>query len=68
MDNVQIGGVKKQKCPNLNFDKTLKVGSWEQLEQLPTVTVTFVQATFVLAAFVHITNISAITDLILTKL
>ena len=51
-----------------DFDQTLKVGSWEHLEQVPTVTVTFVQATFVLATFVHIRNISAVTDPILTKL
>ena len=30
--------------------------------------VTFVLATFVLATFVHISNISTVTDLILTKL
>ena len=30
--------------------------------------VTFVQATFVLATFVHISNVSAFTDLLLTKL
>ena len=32
------------------------------LEQIRTVTVTFVQATFVLGTFVHIRNISAVTD------
>ena len=47
-----------------DFDQTLKVGSWEHLKQIPTVTVTFVQSTFVLAPFVHIKNISAVTDLI----
>ena len=51
----------------------LNVGSWEHLEQIPTVTVTFVQAifvqeTFVLVTFVHIRNISAVTDTIWTKL
>ena len=51
-----------------DFDQTLKVGSWDIVEQVPTVTVTFVKATFVLATFVHIRNISADTDLILTKL
>ena len=51
-----------------DFDETLKVGSWEHLEQIPTVTVTFVQATFVLVTFVHIRNISAVTDTIWTKL
>ena len=50
-----------------DFDETLKIGSWEHLEQIPTVTVTFVQAifvqaTFVLVTFVHIRNISAVTD------
>ena len=30
-----------------DFDKTLNIGSWEHLEQIPTVTVTFVQTTFV---------------------
>ena len=58
-------------CPD--FDETLQVGSWEHLEQIPTVPVTFVQAifvkvTFVLVTFVHIRNISAVTDTIWTKL
>ena len=52
-----------------DFDKNLKLGSWEHLEKFPTVTVTFVQTTFVLATFiVDIRNNSAVTDLILTKL
>ena len=51
-----------------NFDETLQVGSWEHLEQIPTLRVTFVHATFVLATFVHIRNISAVTDPILMKL
>ena len=51
-----------------DFDETLKEGSWEQLEQLPTVTGKSVLATFVLATFVYISNISAVTDSILTKL
>ena len=51
-----------------DFDQTLKVGSWDPLEQIPTVMMTFVQATFVLATFVHISNISAVDDPILTKL
>ena len=50
------------------FDETLQVGSWEHLEQIPTVTVTFVQATFVLVTFVYFRNISAVTDPILIKL
>ena len=41
-----------------DFDETLKVGCWEHLEQIPTVWMTFVHATFVLATFVHIRNIS----------
>ena len=50
-------------CYLPNFEKTLKVGSWDYLEQIPSVTVTFVQATFV-----HIRNISAVNDLILMQL
>ena len=51
-----------------DFDETLMVGSWEHLEQIPTVTVAFVQATFVLQTFVHIWNFSTVTDPIWTKL
>ena len=51
-----------------DFDKTLKVASWEHLEQISTIKLTFVQAIFVLVAFVHIRNISAVTDPILMKL
>ena len=51
-----------------DFDETLKVGSCEHLEHIPTVWVTFVHAIFVLATFVHIRNISAVTDPILMKL
>ena len=63
-----------------NFEKKKRylVGSWEHLEQIPTVTGTFVQAIFVQAetfvqalfvqAFVQIRNISAVTDTIWTKL
>ena len=50
------------------FDKTLKVDSWDPLELIPTVMATFVQVNFFLVTFVHIRNISAFTDLILTKL
>ena len=50
------------------FHESFKIGSWEHLEQIPTVTVTFVQATFLLVTFVHIRNISAVTDTIWTKL
>ena len=55
-------------CNWPGFDETLQVGSWEHLEQIPTFTVTFFQATFVLVTFVHIRNISAVTDTIWTKL
>ena len=53
--------------------KLYRLGSWEHIKQIPTVTVTFVkaifvQATFVLGTFVHIRNISAVTDTIWTKL
>ena len=51
-----------------DFDQTLKVGSWDPLEQIPTVMVTFVQATFVPETFVLFRNISPVTDPILTKL
>ena len=44
-----------------DFDQTLKVGSLDYLEQISTIAVTFVQVTFV-----HIMNISAATDPILT--
>ena len=51
-----------------DFDETLNVGSWEYLQQIPTVTMTFVKATFVQVTFVHIRNISIVTDQILIKL
>ena len=51
-----------------DFDETLKVGSCEHLEQILTVRMTFVHATFVLATYVHIRNISAVTSPILMKL
>ena len=51
-----------------HFDQTLNVGSWDYLEQIPTVMVTFVKKTLTLATFVHISNISAVTLPILTKL
>ena len=51
-----------------DFGETLKIGSWEHLEQIPTVTLTFVHVTFVLVTFVHIKNISDVTDMIWTKL
>ena len=51
-----------------NFDKTLKVASWENLEQIPTIKLTYVHAIFVMVTFVHIRNISAVTDPILMKI
>ena len=51
-----------------NFDETLKEGSWEHLEQIPTIKLTFVKAIFVLVIFVHIRNTWAVTELILMKL
>ena len=59
---------KDLSCFWSNFDQTSNVGSWEYLKEISTVTMTFVQATFVLTTFVHIRNISAVTDPILTKL
>ena len=50
-----------------NFDETVNVGSWDLLERISTVTVMFVHATFVLARFFHIMNISAVTDPICIK-
>ena len=55
-------------CYWSDFDQILKVGSWDLFEHISTFKMTFVQATFVLATFVHIRNISAVTNLILTKL
>ena len=37
------------------------------MPKMPTVTMIFAQATYVLATFVYISNVSAVTDLILTK-
>ena len=51
-----------------DFDGTLKVACWKHLEQIPTIKLTFVQATFVLVTFVHIRNISTVADPILMKL
>ena len=45
-------------CYWLDLDQTLNKGSWEHIQQITTVTTTFVQATFVLGTFVHISNIS----------
>ena len=49
-------------CHWPNFDQTLKVGSSDHLEQISTVSMIFVKSTFVLTTFVHIRNISAVTD------
>ena len=56
------------RCYWPDFDQNLKVYSWDLFEHNPTVTMTFVQATLVLATFVHIVNISDVNDPILTKL
>ena len=48
-----------------DFDQILKVGSWDLFEHI--LTVTFVQAIFVLATFVHILNISPVIYPMLTK-
>ena len=50
-------------CYGHDFDQTLKVGSWEHLEPIPTVTWTFVQATFVLQNL----SISGISQLLVTR-
>ena len=41
-----------------DLDQILNKGSWEHIQQITTVTTTFVQATFVLGIFVHISNIN----------
>ena len=51
-----------------DFNKTLNVGSWDHLEQIPSAKVTFVRATFAHVTIVHIRIISAVTDLIVIKL
>ena len=56
-------------CYLPNFDRTLKVGSWDQVYKMPTVMVTyatyalatFVYVRYILAIFVHISNISTVT-------
>ena len=50
-----------------DFDQTLKIGSWDHLEQILIVTVTFDWTIFVLATFVHFRNVSAVTEPIWTK-
>ena len=51
-----------------DFDETLKVASRDPLEQIPSIKLAFVQVTFTLVTFVHIRNILAVTDSILSKL
>ena len=46
-----------------DFDQNLKVCSWDYVELISTVAMTFVQATFVPTTTVHIRNISAATVL-----
>ena len=55
-------------CYRPDFDKMLKVGSCEHLEQILAVRVTYIQATFVLVTIVRIRNISTVIDPILMKL
>ena len=55
-------------CYRPDLDPTLNKGFWEQIQQIITVPPTFVQATFVLVTFVHISNISAVTGPIWIKL
>ena len=45
-------------CYSPDFDETLKVGSCEYLEQIPTVKVTFAHTTFVLVIYMSILGIS----------
>ena len=45
-------------CYSPDFNQTLKVGSWDHLDQILAVMVTFVQTTFV-----HISNIAAVNHL-----
>ena len=52
----------KLSCHWPDFGGTLKEDSWEHIEQIPTVAVIFIQATYVLATFVDISNISAVTN------
>ena len=72
IDNICPGDiypyVEYLSCYQPDFDQTLKEGSWEHLEEFPNVMVIFVQTTHVLATFVHVSNISTVTNLFLTKL
>ena len=63
--NICPGGI----CPYQQYlgcywpdlDPTLHKTSWEHIQQITTVTTTFVQTTIVLWIFVHISNVSAVT-------
>ena len=66
--NTTVGLDNKMILQTPPTHSTLKVGSCEHLEQIPTVTGTFVQVTFVQATSVHIRNIQALIDLIWMKL
>ena len=54
-------------CYLPDFDQTWNVGAWKHLQQISTITMTFVQARFVLGTFVHIRNISAVNVSIYTN-
>ena len=69
-DNICLGNIcpghicphqKYLTCYWTNFDETLNLASSKHLEQILTIKLTFVQATFVLATSVHIQNFSAVT-------
>ena len=55
-------------CYWSDLDQILIKGSWEHRQQITSVTMTFVWATFVLGTFVHNSNISAVTCPIWIKL
>ena len=53
---------------NIHFiGQNSKVASREHIEQIPSTKLTIVQETFVMVTFVHMRNISAVTDPILMK-
>ena len=51
-----------------SFDQNLKIGLLDHSYQMPTITVIFVQATYVLITFVHISITSAVIGPILTNI
>ena len=65
--NICLGDIcpyqEYHSCQWPNFDDTFNVAYIEHLEQIPNI-----KLTFVLGAFLHIRNISAVTDPMLTKL